>query len=93
MTTTAKVTHTPGPWTIEQPGHLSLATRVIESDSGRVAMVRHQEDADLISAAPDMLEALEAFVALNLSAAPGSPVGQARAKAKAAIAKAKGGAA
>lgn len=83
-----KTLHTPGPWTIEHPGHLSHNTPVIESASGRVAMVRREEDADVIAAAPDLLEALE-----NLENDDNSIPEHAWKLVTAAIAKAKGNAA
>ena len=77
------MTHTPGPWIIS-----GWAIRM--SDGHRLAsfdMMPDKDDARLIAAAPELLEALETFV----SEADDPPDRQRAYKlAKAAIAKAKG---
>jgi hypothetical protein len=81
--------HTPGPW---QSCNYDGRCRVILGDDLRIAVVLGDHDesaanARLIAAAPDLLEALE----LWLSAADIHTFDDAKAKARATIARAKGG--
>lgn len=58
-----KPKHTPGPWTIDVGMHLhirgNLSDRKHMAHEEVVARVYHSDDARLIAAAPEMLEALE----------------------------------
>ena len=82
--------HTPGPW--RSSGRWVVAGKgddaefIAETDAPRFDFARYEracEDARLIAAAPEMLEALEDLTA----AAPNDPCWQ---RARAAIAKARG---
>ena len=88
-----KQQHTPGPWTVRES---SLSVSVVAQNGDAVFHESYKripgvmEDARLIAAAPDLLEALEEIV----SAADGDGWSQLDAdlrKARAAIAKATGG--
>lgn len=85
---------TPGPWTIYEPE--SGVTYGISGDDGTAVVfwgetvndgINKIEDARLIAAAPDLLEALQAIIDTGFA---GGPQGH---RAKAAIAKATGEAA
>lgn len=83
-------THTPGPWTCEKLGTRADDWGIYQPDTPAkqlpaLARVYSPEDAALISAAPDLLAALEHCMCL-LHEQP------AKERARAAIAKAKGGA-
>lgn len=63
--------HTPGPWSLISvegklcpagKGQMSILTIVTEDDGTKFACVYEPEDAHLIAAAPDMLEALKLAV-------------------------------
>lgn len=73
-----KQKHTPGPWTIEENAIISANKWLIPPDkygpgvrqkiidlTGAMGGDNTDADARLISAAPDMLEALQAIVALS----------------------------
>lgn len=57
MSTTTKFTH--GPWVACERGDYADDGIVILGDDRRLAVVNTEDDALLISAAPDMFEALE----------------------------------
>jgi hypothetical protein len=77
---------TPGPWErVDTPDYAEIHPK--GERQWAIALVARAEDADLIAAAPDLLEALKALYA----ATPdnfGGPLGDACMKARAAIAKA-----
>lgn len=54
------VKHTPGPWTIDTDGEKLF----IMAGPVSVAMTGHDENAALIAAAPELFDALRAFVAM-----------------------------
>jgi hypothetical protein len=105
--------HTPGPWALEQCGENTIKIfKATDKRRGRIATIKtkdsswlelDQADAKLIAAAPELLQALEAYIkevkeqalALGWKSAEqyqdfvGTP-GDAYDKALAAIAKAKG---
>lgn len=62
------VTHTPGPWTIEQQGAIDLY-KVKTSKTG--ICLTDEANAQLIAAAPEMLEALE-YVVSEVTKLPGT---------------------
>lgn len=79
--------HTPGPWSHDGDGEILAQDNVIVVYShGGQRAVQTDEDANLISAAPDLLEALEAMIAMCWDADSENEVILARA----AIAKARG---
>jgi hypothetical protein len=87
--------HTPGPWTIrESATHITVIgsnNETIFHDDKRCPSV--PEDARLISAAPDLLEALDLLLRYSLSHpihTDQSQFGNVYDKARAAIAKARG---
>jgi len=91
------MSHTPGPWEfrVVKPFDTRLALHYILAPDGHVIAMSYGdempvEDAALISAAPELLEAACSFVRFaetsGLQSTPDSPVG----KARAAIAKATG---
>ena len=87
------MSHTPGPWTVpgatfaeSQPGEMGTAYFVLGSDGRPISA--NAADADLIAAAPDLLEALEAFVAAYDAF---EPIDGIAIQACTAIAKARGG--
>lgn len=94
------MSHTPGPWTIEEYGDEDAPSLVIHKDSGtRVCFMatpgshgdpaRIEADAHLIAAAPDMYEAIEQ--ALDDMGVEGRcDCGQAKEMLRAALAKATG---
>lgn len=99
-----KAAHTPGPWKIDR-GHasgfargISAATRNIVNFNGLASPTAEesQANANLIAAAPELLEALAEFVriededATGLLAECGSDVVLAIEKARAALSKARG---
>lgn len=61
-----KHSHTPGPWTIDEGMHLhirgNLSNRKHMAHEETVARVFHSDDAQLIAAAPDLLESLESII-------------------------------
>lgn len=80
--------HTPGPWSLRRSLDSSCKFVHITSPSfDRIAVCTKEEDAALCCAAPEMLEALEMLVSTA------GPSVDDIAVARAAIAKAKGGAA
>jgi hypothetical protein len=83
--------HTPGPWEIlyNDPQEEYWVTRP-HYDAGPAKIVYHIEDARLIAAAPDLLEALKEMLDNHEDACTGYGEGAAE-KARAAIAKATGG--
>ena len=84
---------TPGPWTAQQVG---LDFEVLGSDETRVACNLDRDDAALIAAAPDLLEALERlhgwYSASHIHGGLQAPCGECAqlAAARAAIAEARG---
>lgn len=78
--------HTAGPWKIEQPAH-QQSKRVVDCTNGDsiAGIIRHEPDAALIAAAPDLLAALETMLEYD-TGTPDDVLKQARA----ALAKAKG---
>jgi len=94
-----KPKHTNGPWQVDTTGMYlqirgNLSDRKHMAHEEVVARVYHLDDAALIAAAPEMLEALEAMQTLASSDVTPSIelVSRVRNMAVAAIAKAKGGA-
>ena len=83
--------HTPGPWEIlyNDPQEEYWVTRP-HYDAGPAKIVYHIEDARLIAAAPDLLEALKEMLDNHEDACTGYGEGAAE-KARAAITKATGG--
>lgn len=79
--------HTPGPWNVSPPCELSHRYSVYHN--GPLVYVERGEDARLISAAPDLLAAIEGL----LNALPSATTHPAIKAARAAIAKATGEAA
>lgn len=51
------MTHTPGPWEADHYGHVTAITKL--GNKRQIADVRQPENARLIAAAPDLLEALQ----------------------------------
>ncbi len=88
--------NTPGPWVVERADDAyciaSVGNLVVMPSSGEVKHDNTEADARLISAAPDLLEALEMIVAEadSYTARTGKPVYNWLDQARAAIAKAKG---
>jgi len=88
--------HTPGPWVVERADDAyciaSVGNLVVMPSSGKVKHDNTEADARLISAAPDLLEALEMIVAEadSYTARTGKPVYNWLDQARAAIAKARG---
>ena len=86
--------HTPGPWTYAIGQGLYEQRYVIDSTPGRALAVcagfepRNEANARLIAAAPELLEALEAFKAIDAFDGWHPKYRDAIAKAEAAIAKA-----
>ena len=81
--------HTPGPWAVETFG----AAYEVAAEDRLVSIASIAANANLIAAAPDLIEALRAAVATELFL-PDHPQRQAAYKnARAAIAKAEGSAA
>lgn len=88
--------HTPGPWKTT-PQTFSPSIWIERQDAGNdeaaIASVRSRDDARLIAAAPELLEALSEVMALLRKEAPGTPLNNHRfdalgIKAYAAISKA-----
>jgi hypothetical protein len=90
--------HTPGPWEANKYGSRAAHWQVDKTDSERViASMTRGEDAEanarLIAAAPELLEALEGILfELGLNGGATPPDSDPCKLARAAIAKAKGGA-
>lgn len=88
--------HTPGPWVVERADDAyciaNVGNLVIIPGGGKVKHDNAEADARLISAAPDLLEALEMIVAEadSYTARTGKPVYNWLDQARAAIAKARG---
>jgi len=90
-----KTQHTPGPWIVGPSSNprngsawrdiLSIGCEFSPSYVGEA----HQQDAYLIAAAPDLLEALEAALS-HIVIVQGENIGGVQEVARAAIAKAKG---
>ncbi len=76
--------HTPGPWS--EPGTFGATRFEVQGSNRRVAVVDTIEDARLIAAAPELLDALEGL----LNALPSATTHPAIAQARAAIRKATG---
>jgi len=62
-TTTQKVKHTPGPWKATHIGSDEFRQEIIVDvkNCGQVATILQAKDANLIAAAPELLEALKAL--------------------------------
>lgn len=75
---------TPGPWS--EPGTFGATRFEVQGSNRRVAVVDTIEDARLIAAAPELLDALEGL----LNALPSATTHPAIAQASAAIRKATG---
>jgi len=58
-----KAKHTPGPWGVEPLPDSGSLRRVVDADGQHVTKAVHCTDAAMISAAPDMLAALERVLA------------------------------
>lgn len=86
--------HTPGPWTVNaiQYSSTSRVTHEVFARLRYVASVNDADDARLIAAAPDLLEALEEKVRLCTNGCALDFFESCCESAVAAIAKAKGGA-
>ena len=83
--------HTPGPWIVDAPG--MVATKATGADGWEICDIRDDvpecdANADLIAAAPELLEALEALTANYADVEPGGSKNVD--KARAALAKARG---
>lgn len=81
--------HTPGPWHISETDNTEILTaegrvQVMICKMGEGDLDQHLPDARLIAAAPDLLDALQAMLALHRGG------GEPSAKARAAIRKATG---
>jgi len=91
--------HTPGPWTVVLGARLEVHapmdeigwTKSVVWNAGLCTDKESQANARLIAAAPDMLEALEAFVGSRKGDGMGWTLDSLEALAREAIAKAKGG--
>lgn len=88
--------HTPGPWVIDPCGDI-LGNRNTETDNGLIcAMCTDRDDGEgtdnarLIAAAPELLEALEELLFCAVHGNGLEAHYKAQAKARAAIAKARG---
>ncbi len=87
---------TPGPWAVERADDAyciaNVGNLVIMPCGGKVKHDNAEADARLISAAPDLLEALEMIVAEadSYTARTGKPIYNWLDQARAAIAKARG---
>lgn len=94
------MSHTPGPWRInEGRKYYDELHRVCKDGNGMIATVVNITDAELIAAAPDLLEALESMLQCASEGEPFTDAGmweykmrkhEVEQKARAAIAKAKG---
>lgn len=92
--------HTPGPWAINEilrqySGKLEIQsgdTHIASVTVGKKGITPEQEaNANLISAAPELLEALDLLFSHKVVNTPGGGISaEAREKARAAIAKARG---
>lgn len=81
-----KAQHTPAPWRIVTDG----INHWIEIEPNKIALIQAKKaDRDIIAAAPELLETLEAILATKINPEDQSPW---LVKARAAIAKAKGNA-
>ena len=93
-----RTNHTPGPWKTDGSGmsvysantRLDFAPIVAAAVGNEKSLAQLRADAQLIAAAPDLLEALTALIDMDVSYARGPRVQQAVEAAKAAIAKATG---
>ncbi|ELY4420451.1 hypothetical protein SMZ52_000913 [Cronobacter sakazakii] len=81
---------TPGPWHVTRGDVLDRNGRMVASVEGFCPGENEDYDADLIAAAPDLLEALQGFVDLFHDVIDGDAIMPALDKAYAAIAKAIG---
>lgn len=81
--------HTAGPWKVKKSNTGSDFLHVESGTVERIAVVRFAADANLISAAPDLLDALNKLMALE-SRGRVMPVGREWDAARAAIAKVEG---
>ena len=79
-----KLTHTDGPWTAEGVNIYAPAPATVRKHIAKV-IYGDEPDANLIAAAPDLLDALEIAIVSNCTPNP-----EAMAKCRSAIAKAKG---
>lgn len=93
------MSHTPGPWTTSDTQGLAAGTRVIRARDGTWIGDVTRDDARLIAAAPELLEALELLVAwvpagassdIRFDAIAGGVFARDGERARTAIAKAKG---
>lgn len=105
--------HTPGPWEAGRPGHGSIYAAYSNDATGSIiAMCQHDlvvrshgemvANAHLIAAAPDLLEAVKAFILADNGSLNGKPIAWSEERLQAAyqiakdalnaaLAKAKGG--
>jgi hypothetical protein len=81
--------HTPGPWRIGDAGFTVFGPPKPGALPETIAPVKNRANARLISAAPDLLEALEALLDRD-PAPPLEKIGAVYVNARAAIAKARG---
>lgn len=82
---------TQGPWI--EPCNFGASRFEVQGDGKQVAVVNKIEDARLIAAAPELLEALQSLIDMDVSYQRGPVVAEAVDNARAAIAKATGRAA
>lgn len=94
-----RMQHTPGPWHLveTEPGidaemDVFVTTPRYAGGTGLIARVINADDAQLIAAAPDLLDALQALMNATLPGMPVDPVRVAAAhkQARSSIAKATG---
>jgi hypothetical protein len=87
-------THTPGPWRVGDAGHTVFGPKTNNPSPKTVASNLGKEDARLIAAAPELLEALKLlFKEVEIESTESmldGPIGDALAKAHDVIAKAEG---
>ena len=84
-------THTPGPWNAHSPRRISAMWEVTAGAPGFImASVYREQDARLIAAAPDLLEAAKAIQVWMMRVPTDAASEQAYAKIVDAIAKAEG---
>lgn len=83
--------HTPGPWTHAHDGHGAFSIETDNCDGLQICYVRNRDNARLIAAAPELLEALDKLASGYLGANWDTGLQDRIRNARAAIAKATGG--
>lgn len=85
--------HTPVPWRVVMPTHNDDPIVIVSADGQALFATRNAAIANLITAAPELLEALQALVRGLFDGPDDTDAAMLITKARAAIAKATGGAA